>query len=465
MASPVLSLLTPICIIILPFFILKAKGINVTMEEYISVLKTVASTNAIGKIFTHFHAVPNDQKVYLIISAAFYVISVYQSILSCIRFYKNMKKIHNSLTLLKNYIENTESNVQCFLKHTDNLQSYKVFNDITRENIKILSEFKEKLQTIRGKEFSLSNIGQIGKMLKYFYEFYFDKKLHAGFMYSFGYYGYTENLSGLLKNMKEKKISFANFKFEKDVEMNEMKEKNEKNEKKKKKEKKEKKNKKSEKENKKSIIFKNLYYGALMNKNPIKNTVDLSKTIVITGPNASGKTTVLKSALINLILSQQIGCGFYEGAELSPVKYIHCYLNIPDTSGRDSLFQAEARRCKEIIDIINSTKDGEEQHFCVFDELYSGTNPEEATTSSLAFMEYLVKFKNVKCILTTHFTKVCKKLKKNKCIENYCMETIHKNDNFSYTYLLKRGISEVRGGFKVLQDMKYPEEILTKCPQ
>ena len=34
---------------------------------------------------------------------------------------------------------------------------------------------------------------------------------------------------------------------------------------------------------------------------------------------------------------------------------IHCYLNIPDTSNRDSLFQAEARRCKEIIDALSAS--------------------------------------------------------------------------------------------------------------
>ena len=89
--------------------------------------------------------------------------------------------------------------------------------------------------------------------------------------------------------------------------------------------------------------------------------------MIITGPNASGKTTTLKSALINIILSQQIGYGCFESLKMCPYDTIHCYLNIPDTSGRDSLFQAEARRCKEIIDIIHLEKD--KTHYCIFDEL------------------------------------------------------------------------------------------------
>jgi DNA mismatch repair protein MutS len=145
---------------------------------------------------------------------------------------------------------------------------------------------------------------------------------------------------------------------------------------------------------------------------------------------------------------------------MKPYDKIHCYLNIPDTSGRDSLFQAEARRCKEIIDCIN--EETNKTHFCIFDELYSGTNPDEAITSANAFMDYIVKNKNVTCILTTHYIKLCKKLSKNNLIKNYNMKTlkINDNDNFEYTYKLVKGISKVKGGLKVLHDMKYPKEIL-----
>ena len=144
----------------------------------------------------------------------------------------------------------------------------------------------------------------------------------------------------------------------------------------------------------------------MIDDKPIKNNLKIDKNLIVTGPNASGKTTTLKSTLINVIFTQQFGCGFYEQASFRPFKYIHCYLNIPDTSGRDSLFQAEARRCKQIIDIISDEPN--ESHLCIFDELYSGTNPEEAIASAHAFMEYLAKFKDVKCLLTTHFIDVCK---------------------------------------------------------
>jgi DNA mismatch repair ATPase MutS len=40
------------------------------------------------------------------------------------------------------------------------------------------------------------------------------------------------------------------------------------------------------------------------------------------------------------------------------------------------------------------------------------------------------------------------------------METTPTGDSFNYTYVLKKGISEVRGGIKVLHDMQYPDEII-----
>jgi DNA mismatch repair protein MutS len=181
--------------------------------------------------------------------------------------------------------------------------------------------------------------------------------------------------------------------------------------------------------------------------------------MIVTGPNASGKTTILKTTLINIIITQQFGFGFYESASLVPYDFLHSYLNIPDTSGRDSLFQAEARRCKEILNDIEHNS-SVETHFCIFDELYSGTNPEDAISSANAFLKYLIKYKNVDFVLTTHFTELCQKLDKNTGIDNFHMKTDKKGDTFTYTYKLEKGISIVRGGVKVLGDMNYPKEIL-----
>jgi len=83
--------------------------------------------------------------------------------------------------------------------------------------------------------------------------------------------------------------------------------------------------------------------------------------------------------------------GFYKSCTLNPFNYFHCYINIPDSISRDSLFQAEVRRCKEILD--NITDNPSLRHFCVFDELYSGTNPYEAISSAYSYLNYITKIK------------------------------------------------------------------------
>jgi DNA mismatch repair ATPase MutS len=164
--------------------------------------------------------------------------------------------------------------------------------------------------------------------------------------------------------------------------------------------------------------------------------------------------------MINIIFSQQTGCGFYSSCILNPYTHIHSYLNIPDTSGRDSLFQAESRRCKDILDIIKGS-DSKCRHLCTFDELYSGTNPEEATKSAYSFLVYLAKNKNVDFILTTHYTSICSRLKKVKNIENWKMDAIiGENDEIKYTYKIKKGVSKIQGAVSILKEMEYPKEIL-----
>jgi DNA mismatch repair ATPase MutS len=211
----------------------------------------------------------------------------------------------------------------------------------------------------------------------------------------------------------------------------------------------------------KKVEFTNAYYPPLKYNNPIKNSYCLDKHIIITGPNASGKSTILKTSAINIILNQQIGCGFYQNANLKLYEYIHSYINIPDTSGRDSLFQAEARRCKEIIDIIDENPKNK-NHLCIFDELYSGTNPYEAVSSAISLLKYLNNNNNINFILTTHYTDLCDKLKNTKNINNFKMNVINNknNNSFDYTYKLIEGISYIKGGSKVLKELNYPKTIV-----
>lgn len=203
------------------------------------------------------------------------------------------------------------------------------------------------------------------------------------------------------------------------------------------------------------------FYPSLKKEECVRNDVILDTFGVITGPNASGKTTYLKTTAINVILCQQFGVGFFSECKMRPYKKIHSYLNIPDTSGRDSLFQAESRRCKEILDSI---KNDSGRQFCIFDELYSGTNPKEATKSAYAFMEYLRQFKHVDLLLTTHYVSICdewtEKSETKRTIENYKMVVEQTETRNIPTYKIAPGVSHIEGAIGILTDMDYPKEMI-----
>ena len=72
----------------------------------------------------------------------------------------------------------------------------------------------------------------------------------------------------------------------------------------------------------------------------------------------------------------------------------------------------------------------------------------------------VIKNKNVKFLLTTHFINLCKLLEEEKEIENNSMHTIIENDIPKYKYKMIKGISNVKGGITVLKELDYPNEII-----
>jgi hypothetical protein len=144
LASPIISFFIPIIILIVTFLILKIKGLSITIEEYIKVLKTVIQTNAIGKLFFNFTEVSSSEKVYLLVSAAFYLFSIYQNVMVCIRFNSNMIKIHSYFDEIRNYLSHTIQSMENYLNYSTKLDSQKEFNDVLKEKIEKLNYFYHK---------------------------------------------------------------------------------------------------------------------------------------------------------------------------------------------------------------------------------------------------------------------------------------------------------------------------------
>lgn len=421
--SPMISFVLPIFILIFPFIILKIQGIPIDVNIYVNTLKNIAKNHTIGKILFNVGSLNWDKLVYLCFTIGIYVFQIYQNIILCKRFYTNIININKDLLFVKEYLQISINKMEGFVKITEHATTYQDFRVEAENNIVTLQKMRDELESLSSFNHSIDKLYSIGYMLRSYYILHVNNDYECALRYSVGFNGYIENLFNIHDLLCQGTISFAKFSENNDC------------------------------------IINNQYYPVITDNTCVKNKIDMNKNIIISAPNKAGKTTILKTTLINIIFTQQFGCGFYESATITPYKYIHSYLNIPDTSGRDSLFQAESRRCKEIIDTINEYK--EDRHFCIFDELYSGTNPDEAIKSGQAFLQYLEGFKNVNFILTTHYKQICKSFKKSDKVCNYKMlVNINDDGTFEYTYKFIKGISKIKGGIRVLKDMQYPDEII-----
>jgi hypothetical protein len=421
--SPLFSLILPIIILFIPLIVLKIQGSEITLQKYVSLLTFFGRMIPLVNII-NFKQMSIDKKIMTSVSTVIYFFSIYQNIMSVFRFHKNMYIVHKYLDKIRSFNSLSIENIDNFLVYSNSLESYNKFNDDLIKHKNVLVDINNNLNNITPYSLSFTKVFDLGNVMSYFYTIYNSDILNNSLLYCFGFYGFLENITAMKNNLTSKHLNICKF-------------------------------------SKNKISFKKSFYAPLKNDNPITNDFSLDKNIIITGPNAAGKTTMLKSTLFNIILSQQIGCGFYESAKIKPFDNIHCYLNIPDTSNRDSLFQAEARRCKDIIDVIDSDKT--KTHFCIFDELYSGTNPYEAVASALSYLSYLCSNKNIKFILTTHYVELCKKLdilQKHNIINKHMKVKSDSNGDFNFTYKLTDRISNIKGGIKVLKDLQYPKKII-----
>jgi archaellin len=425
MTSPVVSFFLPLLFLIFPFIILQIQGIPITFSVYLQKLYEISKGHVFGKMF-QLDSLSLNSFIYLVASLILYGIQMYQNTVLCMRFYRNIHTINEMLCDIRTDVYNSIKNMDEFVFINQNKSTYQEFCDKTREHSRTLQILYKELETIRPFSPSILKLGEIGKLLKCFYRLHHNPEYECSLLYSFGFQGYLDNLFGIVENLTKSNVNYATF------------------------------------DTKSQCAMQEQYYPVLINKQPIKNNCDLSCNMVITAPNGSGKTTVLKTTMINIIFSQQFGVGFYKSCVINPYTHIYSYLNIPDTSNYDSLFQSEARRCKEILDNIRNYGEQDNcRHFYIFDEIFSGTSPRQAEKLIYSYLKYICKYKNVNFCLTSHHTRACKKLRKISNICNYKMMVIQNADHsIKYTYKMKKGISFVEGSLSVLKQLDYPVEII-----
>jgi energy-coupling factor transporter ATP-binding protein EcfA2 len=423
LASPIITLATPLICILLPFILLKfILKLDFTFETYKEMFFSFASRNIFGRIIQNLYQPENlHQQISGFSMLLFYFMSLYQNTLVCVKFYKNMRFMKTYIQQTRTLFSNTVSYLESLIKYSEDKKSFSSFTQYCIHKKKELNTLLVSFKNINDNSFQILNLSQIGQYMALFYKFRNDTNIQKLYQYSFEVHDYIESLLSLRTHIELNRLNTCTYTH-------------------------------------KYSKLKSSYYLAHITTKVVKNDVRIKHNYIITGPNASGKTTLIKSVMINLLLSQQIGFGCYGNhTQINPYHYFYSYLNIPDTSDRDSLFQAEARRCLDIIHSLHNSKN--KRSFLIFDELYSGTNPTEATLSALSFMNYISKFHG-NFMITTHYYNICTSKHLSNKIKNIHMLTELKDNEFIYRYIVSNGPSYKQGGIKILKDMGYPIEII-----
>lgn len=187
----------------------------------------------------------------------------------------------------------------------------------------------------------------------------------------------------------------------------------------------------------------NFYY-PLIENSVLNNLETNANVIVITGPNMSGKSTLLKAIGLCIYLAQ-LGIAVPASQAIIPF-YSEISISInhkDDIESGYSHFMTEVMNLKEVV---KKASDGASV-FAVFDELFSGTNQEDALEICTTTINGLAKFKNSLFLISTHIQKLKDTVRtSNKSIETFHIDCKLEDNTPQFTYLLTPGWSNLKVG-------------------
>lgn len=205
-----------------------------------------------------------------------------------------------------------------------------------------------------------------------------------------------------------------------------------------------------------SLRVEELYHPFL--KEPVKNAVTVKKGVLLTGSNASGKSTFLRAMATAALLSQTIHicpASCYE----APFFRIFSSMSLQDDPmGGDSYYMVEIKSIKRILD---QTK--QEEGFpviCFVDEVLRGTNTVERIAASTQIMKVLASGRTL-CFAATHDVELTRLLEKE--YDNYHFEERIEGNDIFFPYKLMEGPAVSRNAIALLKMLGYDEKIIKEA--
>lgn len=197
------------------------------------------------------------------------------------------------------------------------------------------------------------------------------------------------------------------------------------------------------------VNAKGLYH--LLLPSPIAYDIDLNKKenfIFLTGANMGGKSTYIKAIGLGVYLAH-IGMGVpAKNMHLSLFDGLLSNIQVEDNIFKgQSYFYNEVQRIKKTLEKISDGKNW----LILIDELFKGTNIQDAMKCSTAVIEGLIKMKHSLFVLSTHLYEIGDALKQYPNIQFRYFETQMTEEKIEFSYLIKEGISNDRIGYLILK--------------
>ena len=183
-------------------------------------------------------------------------------------------------------------------------------------------------------------------------------------------------------------------------------------------------------------------------------------TLLITGPNMSGKSTYMRQMAIIVIMAQMGSFVPCESATLPIIDKIFTRIGASDdlVSG-ESTFMVEMKEARNAI--CNAT----ENSLILFDELGRGTATYDGMSLAQAILEYISDYIGAFTLFSTHYHELTRLDKKYKNIKNVHVSAVENGNEITFLHKVKNGAVDKSYGIHVARLAKMPEELLNKAEE
>ena len=197
-------------------------------------------------------------------------------------------------------------------------------------------------------------------------------------------------------------------------------------------------------------------YHPLLN-NPVKNDIEVKRGVLLTGSNASGKSTFLRAAALNVILAQTIHTCLASSYRASVFQVYSSMSLQDDLESGDSYYMVEVKSIGRILEHVRDAEKNHQHVLCFVDEVLRGTNTVERIAASTQILRALAG-ENAICFAATHDLELTKLLA--DVYDNYHFEEEIAEDDIFFPYRLQKGPAVSRNAIALLKVLGYEDGLV-----